>query len=99
MSLNDTSIPYKDRNFVIDPSDRELFIMMKSVVDAGFPDACTPMLLKLYKACWQKHKRIEYKEIGPNTIYIHFPKMNIISRFIGRILLLFADKSLDKEEE
>ena len=95
MSFLNTSLPYKDRNFIVDDSDKELFIMMKSIIDSGFPEATQPMMLELYKLCWQKKKRIEYKEIGPSTIFIHFPRMNIFSRIIGRILLLFAS---DKEE-
>ena len=90
-------LPYKDRIFIIDDTDKELYIKMKSIVDTNFPEATSPMLLELYKLCWAKRKRIEYREVGPATIFIHFPKMNIISRFIGRILLLFADRS-DKEE-
>ena len=99
MYLDSTALPYKDRIFIIDDSDKELYIKMKSIVDAGFPEAVSPMLLEFYKLCWQKKKRIEYKEVGPATIYVHFPKMNPISRFIGRILLIFTDKSLDKEEK
>ena len=96
-SYTNDPLPYKDRIFIIDDKDKELYIKMKSIVDCGFPEATEPMLLELYKECWKKHKRIEYKEVGPATIYIHFPKMNIISRFIGRILLLFADRG-EKEE-
>ena len=102
MSLSDTSaLPYKDRNFIIDPSDKELFVKMKSIVDSGFPEAVSPMLLDLYKLCWEKHKRIEYKEVGYNTIYIHFPRLNPIMRFIGGILLFFSRfrKEEDEEEE
>ena len=89
MSLHNTDIPYKERNFIVDDSDKELFIKMKSIVDCGFPEAVDPMLLELYKICWTKKRKIAYKEIGESTIYIHFPKINPIVRFFGEILWRF----------
>ena len=90
MSLHYTE--YKDRNFVVDDSDKELFIMMKSIVDSGFPDAVEPMLLELYKQCWLKKRKIRYREYGTGTIYIDFPKMNPILRLFGEIALRFTRK-------
>ena len=84
MLFNNTE--YKDRNFIVDDSDKELFIKMKSIVDCGFPEAVDPMLLELYKQCWQKKRKIRYREIGESTIFIDFPKMNPILRLFGEIL-------------
>ena len=81
---------YRERNFLIDDSDKELFIMMKSIVDSGFPPALEPMLISLYKKCWEKKKKIAYREIGQNTIFITFPPINPIMRFFGGILLRFT---------
>ena len=88
MSENNTQ--YKDRDFIIDDSDHDLFIKMKSIVDCGFPEAVDPMLLELYKTCWNKKRKIRYREYGDSTIYIDFPKINLLLRFIGSILLRFT---------
>ena len=91
-SYTDTNIPYSERNFIVDDSDKELFIMMKSIVDAGFPEAVDPMLLELYKQCWLKKRKIRYKEVGDSTVYIDFPKMNPLLRLFGAIALRFTSK-------
>ena len=74
-----------DRTFLIDDSDKELFIMMKSICDTEF--ATDEMMLDLYKKCWEKKKKISYHDISENTVYIHFPRINPIMRFFGGILL------------
>lgn len=76
------------RTFLIDDSDKELFIMMKSIVDTQF--ATDEMMLELYKKCWEKKKKISYRDISPNTVYITFPKIHPIMRFFGGILLRFT---------
>lgn len=79
------------RTFLIDDSDKELFIMMKSICDADFPaDIIDKMLIELYKKCWEKKKKISYRDLSENTTYIHFPKIHPIMRFFGGILLRFT---------
>ena len=92
MTIHYTEVPYSERNFVVDDTDKELFIMMKSIVDAGFPEAADPMLVALYKQCWLKKRKIRYRERGEGTVYIDFPKMNPLLRLIGGILLVFTRK-------
>ena len=94
--MSDNYTQYKDRTFLIDDSDKELFIMMKSIVDNNFPPATDRMLLDLYKVCWEKKKKIAYREIGPNTIYINFPKIHPLMRFFGGILL-YINRALMKK--
>ena len=94
---NDT-LPYKDCNFIIDDSDNELFIMMKSIVDVGFPEAVDPMMLELYKVLWAKKRRLAYEEVGDATIYIHFPKINPLVRIFGTLLMPFTSKDEDESE-
>ena len=99
MLKNNTSshIPYRDCNFIIDDSDKELYIKMKSIVDCGFPEAIDPMMLELYKILWSKKRKLAYDEIGESTIYIHFPKINPLVRLLGTLLMPFTTK--DDEDE
>ena len=95
--IDTSSIPYRDRDFIIDDSDKELFIKMKSIVDCGFPEAIDPMLLELYKLVWQKRRKLAYKETSNGSIYIHFPKINPLVRLLGTLLMPFTTK--DDEDE
>lgn len=98
MSENNTSIPYEDRNFIVDDSDKELFVMMKSIVDTGFPEAVDPMMLELYKVLWSKKRKLAYEELENGSIYIHFPKINPLVRLIGTLLMPFTSKDDDQDE-
>ena len=75
-----------DINFVIDSSDKELFIMMKSLVDTNFPQE---MQERMNVELWKKKRRYKAQQIG-NTVYIEFPKINIFIRLIGSILMRFT---------
>lgn len=98
MSKIDT-LPYQDRNFIIDDSDNDLFVRMKSIVDSGFPPAAEPMLLELYKILWQKKRKLAYKETDNGSIFIHFPKINPIIRLFGTLLMSFTSKDDDQEDD
>ena len=74
----------------VDDSDKELFILMKSIVDADFPPATEPMLLALYKRCWEEKRKIRYRETKNGSIIIDFPKMNPLLRLFGEIALRFT---------
>ena len=74
-----------ERTFLIDDSDKELFVMMKSICDTDF--ATDEMMLELYKKCWEKKKKISYRNISESTVYIKFTKINPVIRFFGGILL------------
>jgi hypothetical protein len=76
-----------DINFVIDPSDKELFIMMKSLVDTNFPQE---MQDRMNVELWKKKRRYKAQQIG-NTVYISFPSINIFVRLIGSILMRFTN--------
>ena len=81
---NKTTIP--DINFVIDSSDKELFIMMKSLVDSDFPQE---MWDRMNLELWKKKRRYRAQQLG-NTIYIEFPKINIFIRILGTLLMRFS---------
>jgi hypothetical protein len=98
MSIDSTSIPYEDRNFIVDDSDKELFVMMKSIVDTGFPEAVDPMMLELYKVLWSKKRKLAYEELENGSIYIHFPKINPLVRLLGTLLMPFTSKE-DEDEK
>src|ERR1044072_7424663 len=76
-----------DINFVIDSSDKELFIMMKSLVDTNFPQE---MQERMNVELWKKKRRYKAEQRG-NTIFISFPKINIFIRLIGSILMRFTN--------
>ena len=63
--------------------------MMKSICDSNF--ATDQMLLELYKKCWEKKKKISYRQTN-NTIHIEFKKIHPIIRFFGGILLRFTSR-------
>ena len=81
---NKTTIP--DINFVIDSSDKELFIMMKSLVDSDFPQE---MWDRMNLELWKKKRRYRAQAIG-STVYIEFPKINIFIRILGTLLMRFS---------
>ena len=79
-------ITIPDTNIVIDSSDKELFIMMKSLVDSDYPQE---MWDQMNQELWHKKRRYQADLIG-NTIYIKFPKINLLVRLIGSILMRFS---------
>jgi len=71
---------------------------MKAICDAGFPELDDPLCIAMHEELHKKRRKYNYKELKDGSIYIHFPRINIIE-FICQCLYNLGVKNEDDELE